>query len=328
MDTAKGSQVVYQKTLLTKADWERRYVLTVDMLKNILAEIQYLVGLYNSSIRNLMEAFQSTITAQGQEVAVQQLPSWVQVQLQQQAVAVTPPQQPIQYAPQNLVAMTPEQKAQVRSMQRAQETDLEMRKFREGFKKEGPEEVIRWIENRCKPLKSVYEEYLEQRKMLEERLKEREKAEEEDRPYNSWGRRRRSSKDDESSDQEIERGDGLEDGESDVDGTTVSTREERRERGSREGFSLFSRKERLGISRSEWNAEGNLGLPFTEEEHAAAVLFVQCATQEFGSLRECFPSKCLFGLKKKLCGCSCHITDAELGYGPYAAREEGVSSTA
>jgi len=243
-----------------------------------------------------MEAFQSTITAQGQEVAVQQLPNWVQVQLQQQAVAVTPPQQPIQYAPQNLVAMTPEQKAQVRSMQRAQEADLEMRKFREGFKKEGPEEVIRWIENRCKPLRSVYEEYLEQRKMLEERLKEREKAEEEDRPCNSWGRRW-SLKDDESSDQEIERGDGLEDGESEVDGATVSAREERRERerGSREGLSLFSRKERLGISRSEWNTEGNLSLPFTEEEHAAAVLFVQCATQEFGSLRECFPIECLFG---------------------------------
>jgi len=287
MDTVKASQIVYQKTLLTKADWERRYVLTVDMLRSILAEIQYLVGLYNSSIRNLMEAFQSTITAQGQEVAVQQLPSWVQVQLQQQAVAVTPPQQPIQYAPQNLVAMTPEQKAQVRSMQRAQEADLEMRKFKEGFKKEGPEEVIRWIENRCKPLKSVYEEYLEQRKMLEERLKEREKAlEEEDRPYNPWGKRRWSLKDDESSDQEIEPGDGLEDGESDVDGTTVSAKEEKRERGSRDGLSLFSRKERLGIARSEWNAEGNLCLPFTEEEHAAAVLFVQCATQEFGSLRE------------------------------------------
>lgn len=272
------------------------------MLRSILTEIQNLVGLYNSSIRSLMEAFQSTITAQGQEVAVQQLPSWVQVQLQQQVVAAATSQQPIQYAPQDLVAMTPEQRAQVRSMQRAQEADLEMRKFREGFKKEGPEEVIRWIENRCKPLKSVYEEYLEQKKLLEERLKEREKVleEEEDRPYNPWGRRRWSLKDDESSDQEIEHGDGLEDGLSDVDETIGSAREEmrekerERERGSREGLSLFSQKERMAIAKSEWNAEGNLGLPFTEEEHAAAVLFVQCATQEFGSLRKCFPSKFLF----------------------------------
>ncbi|KAF5360553.1 hypothetical protein D9756_004609 [Leucocoprinus leucothites] len=284
-----ASQVVYQKTLLTKADWERRYVLTVDMLKSMLAEIQYLVGLYNQSIRSLMEAFQSTASAHGHDAAVQQLPSWVQVQLQQQAAAAAAqPQQPVQYTPQDLAAMTPEQRAQARSMQRAQEADLEMRKFREGFKKEGPEEVIRWVENRCRPLKSVYEEYLEQRRVLEERLREKEKEveeeEEDDRRYNAWGRRRWSLKDEEGSDGDGDGEDGMGDGESDFDGSIASVRDDRRERGSREGLSLFTGKARLPIAKSEWSAEGGLGLPFTEEEHAAAVLFVQCATQEFGSL--------------------------------------------
>ncbi|KXN82235.1 Carnitine O-acetyltransferase, mitochondrial [Leucoagaricus sp. SymC.cos] len=67
--------LVYQKTLLTKADWERRYVLIVDMLKSMLAEIQYLVGLYNQTIRSLMETFQNTVTSHGHDAAAQQLKS-------------------------------------------------------------------------------------------------------------------------------------------------------------------------------------------------------------------------------------------------------------
>ncbi|KAF9443516.1 hypothetical protein P691DRAFT_407496 [Macrolepiota fuliginosa MF-IS2] len=154
-----ASQIVYQKTLLTKADWERRYVLSVDMLKSMLAEIQYLVGLYNQKIRGLMDAFQSTASQHGHDAAVQQLPSWVQVQLQQQAqqAAIQAPP-PLQYTPEEFAAMDPEQRARARQTQRAQEAEAELVKFREGYKKEGPEEVIRWIENRCRPLKNVYEE--------------------------------------------------------------------------------------------------------------------------------------------------------------------------
>ncbi|KXN84617.1 hypothetical protein AN958_12298 [Leucoagaricus sp. SymC.cos] len=289
-----ASQVVYQKTLLTKADWERRYVLTVDTLKSMLAEIQYLVGLYNQAIRSLMETFQNTVTSHGHDAAVQQLPSWVQVQLQQQAaVAASQNQQqpgssggPVQYTPEEFAAMDPEQRAQARSLQRAQEADLEMRKFREGFQKEGPEEVIRWIENRCRPLKSVYEEYLEQRRVLEERLKEREREieeEEEERKYTAMGRRRWSLRNEDGSDRDADGEDGEGEGESDFEGSIASgPRDGRDERGSR--LSLFTGKSRMAVVKSEWSSEGGLGLPFTEEEHAAAVLFVQCATQEFGSL--------------------------------------------
>ncbi|KXN82232.1 hypothetical protein AN958_02860 [Leucoagaricus sp. SymC.cos] len=281
-------------TLLTKADWERRYVLTVDTLKSMLAEIQYLVGLYNQAIRSLMETFQNTVTSHGHDAAVQQLPSWVQVQLQQQAaVAASQNQQqpgssggPVQYTPEEFAAMDPEQRAQARSLQRAQEADLEMRKFREGFQKEGPEEVIRWVENRCRPLKSVYEEYLEQRRVLEERLKEREREieeEEEERKYTAMGRRRWSLRNEDGSDRDADGEDGEGEGESDFEGSIASgPRDGRDERGSR--LSLFTGKSRMAVVKSEWSSEGGLGLPFTEEEHAAAVLFVQCATQEFGSL--------------------------------------------
>ncbi|KXN82234.1 hypothetical protein AN958_02862 [Leucoagaricus sp. SymC.cos] len=250
-----ASQVVYQRTLLTKADWECRYVLTVDILKSMLAEIQYLVGLYNQAIRSLMETFQSTVTSHGHDAAVQQLPSWVQVQLQQQAaVAASSNQQrsgssggPVQYTPEEFAAMDPEQRAQARSLQRAQEADLEMRKFREGFQKEGPEDVIRWIENR------------------------------------SMGRRRWSLRNEDGSDRDADGEDGEGEGESDFEGSIASgPRDGRDERGSR--LSLFTGKSRMAVVKSEWSSEGGLGLPFTEEEHAAAVLFVQCATQEFGSL--------------------------------------------
>jgi hypothetical protein len=191
--------------------------------------------------------------------------------------------------------MDPEQRAEARMLQRAQEADLEMRKFREGFQKEGPEEVIRWIENRCRPLKNVYEEYLEQKRLLLERLKEREKEmeeEEEERKYTAMGRRRWSLRDAEGGsegegDVEPDGEDGgvMRDGGEESDWSIGSGRGGRGERTGR--LSLFTGKARISpITTSEWSAEGGLGLPFTEEEHAAAVLFVQCATQEFGSLRE------------------------------------------
>lgn len=239
------------------------------MLKSMLAEIQYLVGLYNQKIRGLMDAFQNTASQHGHDAAVQQLPSWVQVQLQQQAQqAAQQPPPPLHYTPEEFAAMDPEQRQQARQTQRAREAEAEIVKFREGYKKEGPEEVIKWIENRCRPLKSLYEEYLEQRRVLEERLREREREkeeEEEEKRYSAMGRRRWSLRED-SDTGGNKSGSG---------GNGVG--------GAKQG-ALSKRLK--SPTKQEWGLDGPLGLPFTEEEHAAAVLFVQCATQEFGALRK------------------------------------------
>ncbi|EKM79088.1 hypothetical protein AGABI1DRAFT_128253 [Agaricus bisporus var. burnettii JB137-S8] len=265
-----ASQIVYQKSLLTKEDWERRYVLSVDMLKSMLAEIQYLVGLYNQKIRGLMDAFQSTVSQLGHDAAVQQLPAWVQVQLQQQAreAAMQPPP-PLNYTPEEYAAMAPEERQQARQMQRAQEAEAEIVKFKEGYRKEGPEEMIRWIENRCRPLKNLFEEYLEQRKVLEDRLREREREreeEEEEKRYSAMGRRRWSLREEDAALRDAAIAGGMSKlpltKRTKGGGTTATTT----------------------ATKSEWSIDGALGLPFTEEEHAAAVLFVQCATQEFGAL--------------------------------------------
>ncbi|XP_006462377.1 hypothetical protein AGABI2DRAFT_179139 [Agaricus bisporus var. bisporus H97] len=246
-------------SLLTKEDWERRYVLSVDMLKSMLAEIQYLVGLYNQKIRGLMDAFQSTVSQLGHDAAVQQLPAWVQVQLQQQAreAAMQPPP-PLNYTPEEYAAMAPEERQQARQMQRAQEAEAEIVKFKEGYRKEGPEEMIRWIENRCRPLKNLFEEYLEQRKVLEDRLREREREreeEEEEKRYSAMGRRRWSLREEDAALRDAAIAGGMSKlpftKRTKGGGTTAATT----------------------TTKSEWSIDGALGLPFTEEEHAAAVLF-------------------------------------------------------
>lgn len=212
-----------------------------------------------------MDAFQNTASQHGHDAAVQQLPGWVQVQLQQQAqqAALQPPP-PLHYTPEEFAAMDPEQRQRARQMQRAQEAEAEIVKFKEGYQKEGPEEVIRWIENRYRPLKGFYEEYLEQRKLLEERLREREREreeEEEEKRYSAMGRRRWSLREEDAALRDAA-----------VAGETSK---------------LAVTKRTKATTKTEWSIDGALGLPFTEEEHAAAVLFVQCATQEFGALRKC-----------------------------------------